>query len=175
VRRASPFIISFFWGALLSLLSIKQTEEAEQVAVQTGQENTTTMGAALKIDNELGITIPHERAHKRRSSRADAFLCIDLCSEHNFWTGLTMNLSEGGVFVATHHILPTGSLVALHLELPREKRIMVLGEVKWSRDYTGNDDVPPGLGIQFVGLDAPAQAAIRRFIKTIREPHLFEH
>ncbi len=130
------------------------------------------MGAAIKL-MEPGNLEP--RSQMRRSARANAYLCIDLCSEHNFWTGLTMNLSEGGVFVATHVILPPGTLVGLHLELPRSpQRIMTLGEVRWSRAYTGNDDVPPGLGIQFVGLDETSLAAIRKFVTTIREPLLFE-
>ncbi|MBX3216656.1 MAG: PilZ domain-containing protein [Labilithrix sp.] len=130
------------------------------------------MGAAIKlIEHETEMT----RTQTRRTPRANAYLCIDLCSEHNFWTGLTMNLSEGGVFVATHVSLPVGSLVGLHLELPRHpQRIMTLGEVRWSRAYTGDDDVPPGLGIQFVGLDEPTLRAIRRFVTTIREPLLFE-
>lgn len=130
------------------------------------------MGAAIKLMDPGNL---EPRSQMRRSARANAYLCIDLCSEHNFWTGLTMNLSEGGVFVATHVILPAGALVGLHLELPRSpQRIMTLGEVRWSRAYTGNDDVPPGLGIQFVGLDEPSLEAIRRFVTTIREPLLYE-
>jgi len=129
------------------------------------------MGAAFKLGEQGG----EPRTQMRRAPRANAYLCIDLCSEQNFWTGLTMNLSEGGVFVATHVLLPTGTLVGLHLELPRSpQRIMTLGEVKWSRAYTGNDDVPPGLGIQFIGLDEPSLLTIRRFVTTIREPLLFE-
>jgi uncharacterized protein (TIGR02266 family) len=131
------------------------------------------MGAALfRTGRDLEV---ESKAHMRRVPRANAYLCIDLCSEHNFWTGLTMNLSEGGVFVATHVILPPGSLVGLHLELPRNaRRIMTLGEVRWSRQYTGNDDVPPGLGIQFVGLDEESMLAIRRFVTKVRDPLLFE-
>ena len=130
------------------------------------------MGAAIKLIEKEAAT---PRTQMRKTARANAYLCIDLCSEHNFWTGLTMNLSEGGVFVATHEILPPGALVAIHLELPRHRpRIMTLGEVRWSRAYTGDDDVPPGLGIQFVGLDEPSLTAIRRFVTTIREPMVFE-
>jgi len=107
---------------------------------------------------------------ERQKTRTNAYLCIDLCSEHNFWTGLTMNLSEGGVFVATHVLLPPGTLVGLHLELPKGRRILTLGEVRWARVYTGDDDIPPGLGIQFVGLDDDALEAIRSFVTTTRAP-----
>ena len=131
------------------------------------------MGAAIELVEQEKV-VAGARTQSRRTQRANAFLCIDLCSEHNFWTGLTMNLSEGGVFVATHVILATGSLVGIHLELPRHPRIMTLGEVRWSRAYTGDDDVPPGLGIQFVGLDDVSLRAIRRFVTTMREPLLFE-
>jgi hypothetical protein len=51
---------------------------------------------------------------------------------------------------------------------------MTLGEVRWSRAYSGDDDVPPGLGIKFVGLDFGSLSAIRKFVMTIREPILFE-
>ena len=129
------------------------------------------MGAALKITPDEDFRV---REDERKSPRAIAYLCIDLCSEHNFWTGLTMNISEGGVFVATHVMLSPGTLVGLHLELPHLQRIMTLGEVRWSRPYSGDDDVPPGLGIKFVGLDLSGLAAIRKFITTIREPILFE-
>lgn len=120
------------------------------------------MGAALKVDT-----------NQRKHPRANAYLCIDLCSEHNFWTGLTMNISEGGVFVATHVLLEPGSLVALHLELPAT-RILTLGEVRWTRPYTGDDDIPPGMGIQFTGLDVASLQAIRKFVTSVREPILFE-
>jgi uncharacterized protein (TIGR02266 family) len=111
------------------------------------------------------------RTQKRRKPRAIAYLCIDLCSRDAIWTGLTMNISEGGVFVATLEILPVGSVVALHLELPCSKRIMCLGEVRWTRGYTGSDDVPPGMGIRFVGLDLDSAAAIRAFVlATLERP-----
>ncbi len=126
------------------------------------------MGAALKIEGG-----PSARTQERKHPRANAYICIDLCSEHNFWTGLTMNISEGGVFVATHVLLDPGALVSMHLELPKA-RILTLGEVRWRREYSGDDDVPPGMGIQFAGLDVESLKAIRKFVTNIREPLLFE-
>lgn len=126
------------------------------------------MGAALKFEGEASA-----RTQERKHPRANAYLCIDLCSEHDFWTGLTMNISEGGVFVATHLLLDPGTLVSLHLALP-SARVLTLGEVRWRREYSGDDDVPPGMGVRFVGLDAAALQALRNFIVTVREPLLFE-
>jgi hypothetical protein len=129
----------------------------------------TTMGAAWKMeesdDHRWVVQEP-----RRRTARRTVHLCIDVCSQHDFWTGLTMNLSEGGVFVATHVLLEPKTLVGLHLELPRFRRILALGEVRWTRMYTGDDDVPPGLGIEFVGLDLASLTMIREFLATVETP-----
>jgi len=113
------------------------------------------MGAAP----QLGRTL------ERQSPRVDAYVCTDLCSEREIWTGLTMNISEGGLFVATHVILPIGTYVSLHLEIAGT-RILTLGEVRWARAYTGDDDVPPGLGVRFIGLPPEATARIADYVKT---------
>lgn len=131
------------------------------------------MGAAIEFAQEGDLEVEPRR---RKAGRVDAYLCVDLCSKDEFWTGLTMNISTGGVFVATHAILPPGSLVGIHFELPRhDRRIMTLGEVKWRREYTGDDHVPPGLGIQFIGLDQASLEAIGDFVTAVRERLLFEH
>lgn len=113
------------------------------------------MGAArqLNLDPRAG----------RKAPRACAFLSTDLCCQEEVWTGLTMNISEGGLFVATHVILPVGSIVSLHLTVDG-MRILTLGQVRWARPYTGDDDIPPGLGLRFVGLDPEAVASIRTYV-----------
>lgn len=119
-------------------------------------------------------TAASPRDERRTTPRADVHLRIDAHGEHEFWTGLTMNIAEGGVFVATHETLPPGTIVTLHVALPRIGEILTLGEVHWRRRYTGDDDVPPGLGIKFVRLDLEAAAAVHEFITTVRAPLLFE-
>jgi uncharacterized protein (TIGR02266 family) len=124
--------------------------------------------AARRIDD-------HAKADARRSPRACVYVSIDVFSEHNFWTGLTMNMSEGGVFVATHHTAPVGTTLVVNMMLPFETQaIVTLAEVRWVRDYTGQDDVPPGLGLQFVDLDESSLAKIRKFVTTVREPLYFD-
>jgi uncharacterized protein (TIGR02266 family) len=124
--------------------------------------------AARKLD-------PHVRSDARRTPRACVYVSIDVFSEHNFWTGLTMNMSEGGVFVATHHSVPVGTTLVVNMMLPFESSaIVTLAEVRLSRDYTGQDDVPPGIGLQFVGLDEASLVKIRKFVATVREPLFFD-
>jgi uncharacterized protein (TIGR02266 family) len=112
---------------------------------------------------------------ERAALRAVIHANVDLYSEHNFWTGLTMNMSEGGVFVATYHALPVGAMLLLQLRLPFEEHAMVmLVQVRWTRGYSAQDDVPPGLGLQFIDADACSLAKIRSFVATMREPLFFD-
>ena len=54
-------------------------------------------------------------------ARAYRRLCLELEvtleSDSNFYMGLTENLSDGGIFVATHAIQPIGTIVALTLRI----------------------------------------------------------
>ena len=47
----------------------------------------------------------------RASSKPESDVCveIDIVSDHHFWSGIGLNMSEGGVFIATHHVVPIGS------------------------------------------------------------------
>lgn len=131
------------------------------------------MDTSTKSDTEA----PASRAADARGTpRAGVYVTMDVCSEHNFWTGLTLNVSEGGVFVATHHFLPPGTVVVLTMLLPYERDpVVTLAEVRWTRDYSGQDDVPPGLGLRFRETASDDLAKIRRFMSTIREPLFFDH
>lgn len=123
--------------------------------------------AARKIDDE--------NSHVRRSARASVYVNVDITSEHNFWTDMTMNIAEGGVFVATHQEVPLGTVLVVHMMLPHERAaIIALAEVRWTRAYSGQADVPPGLGLAFAHVEDDGLARIRRFVATVREPLFFE-
>lgn len=114
-----------------------------------------------------------ERA--RAYPRASVTLEISLSSEHNFWSGLTLNVSEGGVFVATHQKVPVGTLLSLSMTLPDGRPpIVALGEVCWTRSYGGDDDIPPGFGVRFVDVAEADLARVRRFVASVRDPLYFE-
>ena len=111
----------------------------------------------------------------RAYPRASVSLDIGLTSEHNFWSGLTMNISEGGVFVATHQSVPVGTLLSLSLTIPDGyPAIVALGEVCWTRPYGGDDDVPPGIGVRFVDVADADLSRVRRFVQSVRDPLYFE-
>lgn len=116
-----------------------------------------------------------ERLDERTVPRTSVHVAIDIYSEHNFWSGLTMNVSEGGVFVATQKMMKPGTMLIVDMELPGEDEpIIALAEVRWTRAWSGDPDVPPGLGVKFVHLCEDSLAKIRRFAERIREPLFFE-
>jgi uncharacterized protein (TIGR02266 family) len=111
---------------------------------------------------------------QRRFTRCDVELEVNLDSDSNFYMGLTENISEGGLFVATHRYKPLGTLVTLSFRVPnRPDPITVRGEVRWLRPANGHNEVHPGMGIQFVDVGPEELGAIRTFIRK-REPLFYE-
>jgi uncharacterized protein (TIGR02266 family) len=113
--------------------------------------------------------------HGRRAARVELDVEITMTSEHTFWSGFTSNVSTGGVFVATDRLLPLGSRVSFELALPPSDRGWQLtGEVRWLREKALSDDIPAGLGLQFVDLPDDAAEAIKEFILTKRDSLFFD-
>jgi len=112
-------------------------------------------------------------------------LDITMRGDNNFYAGLSENISETGVFIATQHVLALGTLVALSFTLPGSKApISLLGTVQWVRgpramakaenifgDHFG--EVKPGIGVRFTEVDEVSTRAIRAFMR-LRGPDFFE-
>ncbi|MDB4967531.1 MAG: Signal recognition particle receptor protein FtsY [Myxococcales bacterium] len=98
---------------------------------------------------------------------------VTLESDHNFFTGVAENLSEGGVFVATNHPPDVGSEVGFELVLGGE-RFLVMGVVRWVRgERAASAGAPAGCGVRWGHLEDGALEAIRRFI-TVRDTDFYE-
>ena len=90
------------------------------------------------------------RDDRRQHLRATFKTAINLTSESNFYAGFTDDISEGGLFVATHNTLPRGTVVDIEFVLPdSEEPIRSQGEVRWIREYRPENDAPPGMGLSF--------------------------
>ena len=109
---------------------------------------------------------PATQAEKRAHERVAIEVEVDLASEHNFYSGITSDLSEGGVFVSTHVPAQIGEQLSMELRLPGSpETYRVEGIVRWVRELrVACDGVPPGFGMQFIGLSPDALAAIHRFV-----------
>lgn len=95
---------------------------------------------------------------------------VSFASDSQFFTGLTGNLSTGGVFIATYRALPIGCDVTLHIDMP-DGELVAKGQVRWARDAASGG--PPGLGVAFDPLDSATIDRIARFCDA-RDPLLHD-
>lgn len=115
-----------------------------------------------------GAKIQVEPTHQRQSERHDLEIAVDLESDTNFYTGLTQNISTGGVFIATHQIKRVGDHVQLKFTLPGSpKPIQVDTEVRWIRENSSlhRTDGASGMGVRFINMSAEDAAAIQSFLQ----------
>jgi uncharacterized protein (TIGR02266 family) len=109
-------------------------------------------------------------AERRSNARVDLEVEVGLESETNFYTGLTQDISAGGVFVATHQLRPRGERLVLKFSLPGVGTPFVVdAEVRWIREVTSltqaRHDAPTGMGLKFVNLPSQAKAVIASFLR----------
>lgn len=133
------------------------------------------------VDGAIGPAAPGARAkvaqtaEHRVHARVQIAVEVDFESDDNFYAGISSDISEGGLFVATQDIRPIGSSLDVSLMLPSEGRIQAQGRVRWIRESNPFVDrsAPSGMGIQFESLPPEASQAIRRFLGQ-RDPILYE-
>jgi len=103
----------------------------------------------------------------RQHRRVDLTVEITMGSDSNFYAGVTDNISEGGVFVATALPPPVGANVAMTLTLPDLGRKLALsGVVRWVRDLDHRHGVAVGCGIQWVDLPEEARRLVEHFVRS---------
>jgi uncharacterized protein (TIGR02266 family) len=117
-----------------------------------------------------GANVQNDQQNLRASERFDLEVKVDLESDSNFYTGLTQNISAGGLFIATHHIRRIGDKISLKFALPgTPEPITVETEVRWIRENSALHrvgDGNTGMGVRFINLSADATAAINRFLES---------
>jgi len=109
----------------------------------------------------------------RQYRRVDLHVEITLESESNFYAGVSNNVSEGGVFVATLAAPPVGSKVTLSLGLPGAGCFALAGVVRWVREDEVCHGTLPGCGIQWLELPSDARIAIEHFVRS-RDTELYD-
>jgi len=99
------------------------------------------------------------RTDKGRANRFRLDVPVQLRERGASYSGLAKNIGPGGVFVATVHALGVGERVTVILQAKRDAApIEALAEVRWRRSFVELDDLPAGVGLQFI--DTPLRAAI---------------
>ncbi len=121
----------------------------------------------VPVEVEVGLE-PERNYHLTVAlgPRMNVLLEIDQDSDHNFYTGLTNDISEGGVFVATTTMLPVGTAVVISIQLPPAPEAQrVEGVVRWIREpevCCGGSVA--GYGVAFRDITPEVLATIRSYI-----------
>jgi uncharacterized protein (TIGR02266 family) len=102
---------------------------------------------------------------RRSTPRHEVTVQVTFESEHNFYTGLTQDLSGGGLFVGTHVLRPIGECVRVRFTLPGSSEVLdAITEVRWVRGTnTGAGD--PGMGLQFLQMSPRTKQAVKEFLE----------
>jgi uncharacterized protein (TIGR02266 family) len=114
-----------------------------------------------------GAKVAENPQNVRASERYDLEVKVDLESDHNFYTGLTQNISAGGLFIATHHLRRIGDRITLKFQIPgTEGSLAVETEVRWIRENTAltRADGATGMGVRFINPTPEAATAIQKFL-----------
>ncbi len=133
-----------------------QSRRRERGSVPTLSE---VLVATDPLGHDLGTVEPDERRSEPRISKQFE---IEFNYETQFFAGLTLDISSGGLFIATYQLLPVGTALSLSFQLPDEVRLSVRGEVRWVRCASEGHE-RPGMGVAFKELSAEALVAISDF------------
>jgi uncharacterized protein (TIGR02266 family) len=102
---------------------------------------------------------------RRREPRRVCELELEFTDETHFYAGITQDLSQGGVFIATYRVFPVGSRLELGFQLPDGTEVRARGVVRWVRGEGTPEDERPGMGVAFSELSESALAAIAAFCR----------
>jgi Tfp pilus assembly protein PilZ len=109
--------------------------------------------------------------NRRRHARAPLVVAVGIDSENNFYAGITGDVSEGGVFLATDGVLTLGSSIEMTLTLPGFGRShLCRAQVRWIQESRG---AVTGYGLEWVYLPGEALTDIHAFVNE-RDTLLFD-
>jgi len=99
---------------------------------------------------------------------------LSMNTDHQFYTGFSENIEEGGIFVATFEPKPVDAQVIVNFKLPGGHPVTARGVVQWVREYNPTTpEVAPGMGVKFTDLLPGDRRAIEEFAKT-RAPLFYD-
>lgn len=107
-----------------------------------------------------------EGGRRRRTERIPVQLEVEYTSFDAFLSDYAINLSRGGLFLASQRPAPVGTPVTLRFVLPEETLPVELsGEVAWVNP-AGEGQLIAGMGIEFSQMDPDSERKLARFVKS---------
>jgi uncharacterized protein (TIGR02266 family) len=158
------------------LRAVRQHGESRPIVVFSGTiandrevKELTRLGVSGYINEYTGAQhivpalAPHlfPDAHNRRSSpRVGLGVAVSYRVRNVIATGLSLNISTGGIAIRTTNPLETGATVKLRFRLPKGKHdIEADARVSW-----GDQNV--GMGLQFTRIEQSDQASVEAYVSS---------
>ncbi|MGZ3424853.1 MAG: TIGR02266 family protein [Polyangiales bacterium] len=125
------------------------------------------LGALSLVDpSDPGTAAPKRALRRLDTERVDCNFEVDMHSEHNFFTGFSENISEGGIFVATYAPRNVGDVLVLEIGLPGvERKLRAVVEVRWLRAHAPEADTPPGFGATILKITDEDRGLVELFVR----------
>src|SRR3954463_2599283 len=113
------------------------------------------MGPKVKGDAAAAVPGLVSETERRRPPRVLVDLEVDYASEENYLFAYITDMSSTGIFVRTTTPESPGTHLNLRFSSESTQHIEAEGEVIWVNPYRPGtpDNLHPGMGIRFVGLD----------------------
>jgi len=111
----------------------------------------------------------HMRISRRAAPRVEArmHVCYRQAADEYELTDYSINVSTGGLFIETSEPLPVDTPLTLSFTVPGyDEPIACSGRVAWVNfpHCLKHQRLPPGMGIQFVGLSLEEMAVLRSYV-----------
>ena len=146
--------------------------QATEAVAETASPPEVVVDVAVLSQRDIEEVLAAYAEEQRASQRVTVAVDIHLASDSQFFSGLSGDISEGGLFLSTYRTLPIGSAVDLEFSLPgTESPLHARGEVRWLREHA--HDQPRGVGIAFDELADEDRERIHRFC-TLRPALYYE-
>ncbi len=126
------------------------------------------------LNKPLGHHALHEKLHQYLALHAPGDVRVPyhtpviINDKNDKYFGLSKDMSEHGIFVATYDRIPEKEEIRLSFALAREEPlpIEVKGRVAWinSKQSPVSSNLPEGFGMEFTGISTEEHAAIKDFI-----------
>jgi type IV pilus assembly protein PilZ len=107
--------------------------------------------------------------NKRRATRLHHEIPVAYRSVGSFLTDWATNISQGGLFINTRNPLAVGTEVRILIQLPGESEAAALdGRVTRVTAYDNQQNMVPGMGVEFTALEPTRRAELDRFVQKLK-------
>jgi uncharacterized protein (TIGR02266 family) len=107
--------------------------------------------------------------NKRKAARLHHQIPVAYKSLGSFLSDWATNISQGGLFINTRKPLPVGTPVSIIIQLPGEPFPSSLeGRVTRVTAFDNQQNMVPGMGVEFTGVDAARRVELERFVQRLK-------